>query len=133
MFSWEFSFCLFTSYAYICPCIRRHLKETILCRSITWSEMGEQNVQAEKVYSGLLRLEQFKSSNIRKTRDPGNESKAPSLPHSQLDENLLGAWLWGGGLNLVSCQCFFLGGEGRKWEPMMGLLFSESLPWVEWG
>ena len=50
MFSSEFSFCLFTSYAYICTCIRRHLKETILWSSITWSEMGKQNVQAEKVY-----------------------------------------------------------------------------------
>ena len=50
MFSWEFSFCLFTSYAYIWTCIRRHLKETILWSSITWSEMGKQNLQAEKVY-----------------------------------------------------------------------------------
>ena len=49
--SWEFSFCFFISYALICTCIRRHLKETIPSSSITWSEMGKQNVQAEKVYS----------------------------------------------------------------------------------
>ena len=55
VFSWEFSFCLFTSYAYICTCIRRHLKETILWSSITWSEMGKQTVQAEKVYSWFSR------------------------------------------------------------------------------
>ena len=30
--------------------LRRHLKETIPSSSITWSEMGKQNVQAEKVY-----------------------------------------------------------------------------------
>ena len=48
--SQEFSFCLFISYAYICTCIRWHLKETILWSSITWSEMGKQNVRAEKVY-----------------------------------------------------------------------------------
>ena len=44
------SFCFFISYAYICTCIRRHFKETIPSSSITWSEMGKQNVQAEKVY-----------------------------------------------------------------------------------
>ena len=48
--SWEFSFCFFISYEYICTCIRRHLKETIPSSSIAWSEMGKQNVQAEKVY-----------------------------------------------------------------------------------
>ena len=40
----------FISYAYICTYIRRHLKETIPSSSITWSEMGKQNIQAEKVY-----------------------------------------------------------------------------------
>ena len=30
---------------------RRHLKETVPSSSITWSEMGKQNVLAEKVYS----------------------------------------------------------------------------------
>ena len=44
----------FISYAYICTCIRRHLKETIPSSSITWSEMGKQNVQAENVYWRLL-------------------------------------------------------------------------------
>ena len=46
---WEFSFCFFISYADICTCIRRHLKETIPSRSITWSEMGKQNIQAKEV------------------------------------------------------------------------------------
>ena len=54
IFSWEFSFCLFTTYAYIRTCIRRHLKETILWSSITWPEMGKQNVEAEKVYYLLV-------------------------------------------------------------------------------
>ena len=36
--------------AYICTCIRRHLKETISSRSITWSEMAKQNIQAKEVY-----------------------------------------------------------------------------------
>ena len=40
----------FISYAYICTCIRRHLKETIPSSSITWSEMGKQNIQAKEVY-----------------------------------------------------------------------------------
>ena len=44
--SWEF----FISYAYICTCIRRHLKETIPSSSITWSEMEKQNIQAKEVY-----------------------------------------------------------------------------------
>ena len=34
----------------MCTCIRRHLKETIPSSSITWSEMGKQNIQAKKVY-----------------------------------------------------------------------------------
>ena len=38
------------SYAYICTCIRRHLKKTIPSSNITWSEMGQQNIQAEEVY-----------------------------------------------------------------------------------
>ena len=40
----------FISYAYICTCIRRPLKETIPSSSITWSEMGQQNIQAKEVY-----------------------------------------------------------------------------------
>ena len=47
----------FISYAHICTCIRRHLKETIPSSSITWSEMGKQNIQAKEVYSqGLMRF-----------------------------------------------------------------------------
>ena len=45
--SWEFSFCFFISYAHICTSMRRHLKETIPSSSITWSEMGKQNIQAK--------------------------------------------------------------------------------------
>ena len=54
--SWEFSFCFFIGYAYICSCIRRHLKETIPSSSITWSEMGKQNIQAKEVYCFFLLL-----------------------------------------------------------------------------
>ena len=50
MHSWEFAFCFCHNYAYICTCIRRHLKETILSSSITWSEIGKQNIQAKEVY-----------------------------------------------------------------------------------
>ena len=35
------------SYAFICTCIRRHVKETIPSSSITWSEMEKQNIQAK--------------------------------------------------------------------------------------
>ena len=34
-----------------CTCIERHLKETVLCGTITRSEMGKQNIQAKKVFS----------------------------------------------------------------------------------
>ena len=40
----------FINYAYICTCIRRHLKETIPSSSITWFEMEKQNIQAKEVY-----------------------------------------------------------------------------------
>ena len=40
----------FINYAYICTCMRRHLKETIPSSSITWCEMGKQNIQAKEVY-----------------------------------------------------------------------------------
>ena len=43
MFPREF----FISYAYMCTCIRPHLKETVPLGNITWSEMGKQNVQAK--------------------------------------------------------------------------------------
>ena len=52
MSSWKFSFCFFISYAYVCTCIRRHLKETIPSSSMTWSEMGKQNIQAKARWSG---------------------------------------------------------------------------------
>ena len=48
--SWEFSFRFFVNDAYICTCIRRHVKETILSSSITWSEMVKQNIQAKEEY-----------------------------------------------------------------------------------
>ena len=48
---------LFISYAYICTCIGRHLKETIPSSSITWSEMGKQIIQAKEVYCVLGNLE----------------------------------------------------------------------------
>ena len=40
----------FISYAKICMCIRRHLKETIPSSSITWSKMGKQNLKAKEAY-----------------------------------------------------------------------------------
>jgi len=43
MSSWEFAFSFFH---YLCV----HLKETIPSSSITWSEMGKQNIQAKEVY-----------------------------------------------------------------------------------
>ena len=50
--SWEFTFFFFISYAYICTCIRRHLKESIPLSSLTWSARGNQNIQA--IIRGLL-------------------------------------------------------------------------------
>ena len=49
MFSREFPFVFFVSYAYICTCVRPHLKETVLWGNITWSEVGKQNIQAKEV------------------------------------------------------------------------------------
>ena len=46
MDSWESCLCLFTSYAYMCTCMRRHLRGTIL----TWCQIGNQNVNAKKVH-----------------------------------------------------------------------------------
>ena len=54
IFSREFAFCLFIimhTYAHGCTCIGRHLKETILCFTITRSVMGKQSMQAKKVFS----------------------------------------------------------------------------------
>ena len=51
--------CLFVSslimhtYARGCTFTRRHLKETVLWGTITWSEMGKKNRQAKKVYLGF--------------------------------------------------------------------------------
>ena len=58
--SWEFSFCLFISYVYICTCIRRHLKKLFprvasrglkwenktykLKRSIVWHRLGNRGL-----------------------------------------------------------------------------------------
>ena len=60
--SWEFAFCFFISYACICTCIRRHLKETIPSSSITWSEMRKQNIQAKEVYRPVRLNLSFKGS-----------------------------------------------------------------------
>ena len=66
-----FVFCI--SYANICTCIRRHLKETIPSSSIMRSEMGKQNIQAEKVYwSSIVRCYILWADN----RDEINQSKS---------------------------------------------------------
>ena len=44
MLSREFALCLART------CITRHLNETVLWGTITWSEVGKQNIQAKKVY-----------------------------------------------------------------------------------
>ena len=36
-------------YARGCTCIGRHLKETVVCGIIMWSEKGKQNKQAKKI------------------------------------------------------------------------------------
>lgn len=46
MFSWEFSLCFLINYAYIL-----HMRKTIPYNSLTWREVGKQNVQAKKVCS----------------------------------------------------------------------------------
>ena len=53
-------FCFYMSYAYICTCRRRHLKESVPWSNITWSEMGKQNVQAKEVHCALGHLKQRK-------------------------------------------------------------------------
>ena len=52
IFSREFVLCLVINYAYKIMHMHsgRHLKETVLRGNITWSEMGEQSIQAKKVY-----------------------------------------------------------------------------------
>ena len=60
MFSREFAFCLFVhTYARGCTCIRQQLKETVLRGTITWSEMGKQNLQAKRVNYNSDRLHEF--------------------------------------------------------------------------
>ena len=55
MFFREFAFCLFMYYAYIGTwmhvCETKFEKKNVLWGSITWSEMGKQNVQAKNVSS----------------------------------------------------------------------------------
>ena len=51
MFSREFAFCLFISYARGCKFIGRHLKQTVLWSKITWSAMGKTTPTISK---GLL-------------------------------------------------------------------------------
>ena len=51
----EFAFFLFVNYALHhrargCTCIRRNLKKTVLWGTITWSEMGKQNIEAKNVF-----------------------------------------------------------------------------------
>ena len=45
---------LFINYVYISTwtsaCVGQHLKETIVWGTITWSQVGKQNIQANKVY-----------------------------------------------------------------------------------
>ena len=63
----NFPFVFFISYAYICTCIRQHLKETIPSSSITWSEIGKQNIQAKEVYwtaRGTVKVNKENESSI---------------------------------------------------------------------
>ena len=53
IFSREFAFCLCINYVYIGNWMHLHktqLEKTILWGTITWSEMGKQNLQAKNVY-----------------------------------------------------------------------------------
>ena len=68
MFSWEFAFCLFINYAHIGTWMHMHKtkfekknkqtnkKKTVLWGTITWPEIGKQNLQAKSVYCPRLRL-----------------------------------------------------------------------------
>ena len=101
--SWNFPFVFFISYAYICTCIRRHLKETIPSCSITWSEMGKQNIQAKEVYCHFMSLRQRGRINYVKfwqARETMCMHERPqisctvSLPNVQMSGYLLRK-LWG--------------------------------------
>ena len=48
--SLEFAFCFFHKLCVHLHVLGRHLKETIPSSSITWYEMGKQNIQAKEVY-----------------------------------------------------------------------------------
>ena len=55
MFSREFAFFLFVNYAYIGTWMhvrktKFEKKKTVLWGTITWSEMGKQNLQAKNVF-----------------------------------------------------------------------------------
>ena len=50
MLSREFFFCLSKIVLHVRTWIRRYFKEAILWCNVTWSELGKQNVQANKVY-----------------------------------------------------------------------------------
>ena len=91
IFPWEFSFCLFTSYAFICTCIRRHLKETILWSSITGSEMGKQNVQAEKVYS-VNRTRPQLFNEIHRALSSRHKVSYKELKQNDVDESENSIW-----------------------------------------
>ena len=55
MFSRQFAFCLFINYAYVVTWMHVHKtkfeKKNVLWGTITWSEMGKENLQAKNVYS----------------------------------------------------------------------------------
>ena len=57
MFSREIAFCLFINYAYIWTWMHVHKMtfERNSSQTITWSEMGKQNIQAKKVYCNTKR------------------------------------------------------------------------------
>ena len=80
---------IFINYAYICTCIRRHLKETIPSSSIAWSEIGKQKIQAKEVfYEGIPRRDRAESIHDVK-----------ALPRSQIAET--GSWELGRKLSSV--------------------------------
>ena len=74
-------------------CIRRHLKETIPSSSITCSEMGKQNVQAEKVYTITSRAK-GKSKHTRQRLAVATQSFTPVGDLQATDiSNLLHAYI----------------------------------------
>ena len=57
-----------------CTCIRRHLNEAFLYGTITWSEMGKQNIQAKKVYYKNVYIYIFLDEGIAYQQFGGNKS-----------------------------------------------------------